>query len=209
MTVPGAAEAATSAVGTATSAAALPASLPGGFSAGITGQQLFGTATAAPFTTGINVGGLADVLTAVGTTVGAIGQLSAGQGRAAEAEFQAQIARRNAQQAQLDAAVEESRLRRDRARRISSSVAGFSGAGLGLTGSALDVILDQQAEAEQDAMLIQFGGRTQSQNQLLRAASFGRTADAAITGSRFQAGATILSGVGRLSQRGVFRGILE
>ena len=80
------------------------------------------------------------------------------------AAFAQKVGERNAQAIEAQSAAEEMRLRRDRARRIGATRAGFGAAGVQLEGTALAVLSDQTAEAEEDALLLRFGGLTAAQS---------------------------------------------
>lgn len=90
------------------------------------------------------------------------------------AEFELALGERNAEAAIQQAAAEEERLRTDRERRISSTRAQFGASGGQLQGTALDVIADQVMTAEEDALLIQFGGEQAAQQARLTGAILAR-----------------------------------
>ncbi len=90
------------------------------------------------------------------------------------ARFELALGERNAEAAILQAAAEEERLRTDRERRISSTRAQFGASGGQLQGSALDVIADQVMTAEEDALLIRFGGEQAAQQARLTGAILAR-----------------------------------
>lgn len=79
------------------------------------------------------------------------------------AQFELDLAERNAQAAIQQAAAEEVRLRRDRGRRIESTRAAFGAAGVQVQGSPLEVLADEAMEAEEDALLVRFGGEQEAQ----------------------------------------------
>ena len=90
------------------------------------------------------------------------------------AAFELQLAERNALAAIQQAEAEEVRLRRDRERRISSTRAAFGASGGQFQGTALDVIADEVMEAEEDALLIRFGGVQAAQQARLAGAILAR-----------------------------------
>ena len=90
------------------------------------------------------------------------------------AAFELRLAERNAQAAIQQAAAEEVRLRRDRGRRIETTRAAFGASGVQLQGSPLEVIADEVMEAEEDALLIRFGGVQAAQQARLAGAILAR-----------------------------------
>lgn len=75
-----------------------------------------------------------------------------------QSELQAELADRAAKQAKLNAAAEERRLRRQQAREMGAARAFIGASGTQMLGSPLDVLADQAMEAEENALLVRFGG---------------------------------------------------
>lgn len=90
------------------------------------------------------------------------------------AQFELDLAERNAQAAIDRAAAEEVRLRRDRDRRIESTRATFGASGVQIQGSPLEVLADEAMEAEEDALLIRFGGERVAEQARLTGAILAR-----------------------------------
>ena len=119
------------------------------------------------------------------------------------AAFAQKVGERNAQAIEAQAAAEETRLRRDRARRIGATRAGFGAAGVQLEGTALAVLSDQTAEAEEDALLVRFGGLAAAQsariggavtarNQRIKASEARAAGFESLLGGVFDIGETLL-----------------
>lgn len=123
------------------------------------------------------------------------------------AKFELRLGDRNAEAAILQAAAEEERLRTDRERRISATRAAFGASGVQLQGSPLDVIADQVMTAEEDALLIRFGGELAAQQARLTGAILARrelqtalgvetTGQLRADALRAQGTASLISGIG-------------
>lgn len=110
------------------------------------------------------------------------------------ANFQAEVARQNARAEVQGAAAEEVRLRREQRRRIGATRAAFGAAGVTLAGTPLEVLAEQALVAEEDALLVQFGGRVAAREQRSRASIFAAEGRQEFRGGLFQAGATLLGG---------------
>lgn len=118
------------------------------------------------------------------------------------AVFAAALGERNAQAELQRAEAEEVRFRRDRQRRSAATRAAFGAAGVQVEGTPLEVLADQAAEAEEDALLIRLGGLTAAQRarlrgdveareQRLRAAAFRQQAGTSLLAGGLEAGETI------------------
>ncbi len=84
------------------------------------------------------------------------------------ADFELELAEFNAKAAIEQAAVVEERLRRDRGRRISQTRAAFGASGVQVgEGSSAEVIEDEVMEAEEDALLVRFGGEQRAKQARL------------------------------------------
>lgn len=115
-----------------------------------------------------------------GALLGAAGSISAGNAAASEA-------RTNAALAEMEAAENERRSRRESSALIGRSRAVAAAQGTTLEGSPMLIIEDTAAEAEIEALHVRKGGS-------LRAAAFGQQAKAAQTTGLFNAGASLLGG---------------
>lgn len=119
------------------------------------------------------------------------------------AAFQRSVARRNAEAARQQAAAEEERVRRDRARRIGTLTAQAGAQGGTLTGSFLDIIADESAEAELDALTVRAGGQFRALDFENQASIAGRQQIGAIASGVGNLGSTVLTGTGALRDAGV------
>lgn len=90
------------------------------------------------------------------------------------AAFELELAEHNAEAAIQQAAAQEVILRRDRDRRISTTRAAFGAAGVQLQGTPLEVLADEAMEAEEDALLIRFGGERAAEQARLTGAILAR-----------------------------------
>lgn len=117
------------------------------------------------------------------------------------AEMQERIAKNNAIQASLNATAEERRLRRQQSRQMGAARAFFGASGTTLQGSPLDILADQAMEAEENALLVRFGGERQRIAFETQAAFKKSEARAALYGGLLKTGA---SGVSGAAQAGAF-----
>jgi len=85
------------------------------------------------------------------------------------AAFYTALGEQNAKTAEATAAAEETRMRRDRARRLAASAAKFGASGVQLTGSPLEVLANEASENEEAALLVRYGGQVEAQRQRLNA----------------------------------------
>lgn len=96
----------------------------------------------------------------------AVGSLIQGESQAQASEFNAAIARQNAQIAQQQGAAAVQAQQRDAARRIGSMVANYGASGVQVdSGSPVDVLADSAAMATLDRLTLQY-------NYALKAAGF-------------------------------------
>lgn len=140
-----------------------------------------------------------EVLTIAGAaTQGAGGFLQARAAQKAAQQnvaFAQEVGERNAQAILAQAGAEETRLRRDRARRLGATRAAFGAAGVQVEGTPLDVLADQVATAEEEALLIRHGGVVGAENARIGGAIRARDQRIA-AGQAKQQGATSLLGAG-------------
>ena len=127
---------------------------------------------------------MADPITVLGVTftlgdalavVGAIGSIAGGIGARRAGDFNAAVARRDAEIARQRATREEADSRRRSQRILAAQRAGFSAAGVTLEGTPLLVEEESAGEAELDALTLRFGGRVEASRfeARARAAEFG------------------------------------
>jgi len=162
-----------------------------------------------------------EILFAVSAGLSALGQISAAQQRAQQAETQARIARieaaRQAQAAREQERIGESeaqRRRRAGRSRTGASRAAIGASGVQLGGTPTDVLADQAIENEINANLATFNAqlrarelRRGSASSLTEANQLESRADFARSAGFGQAGATLLTAGARGVQRsGLFQG---
>lgn len=141
-------------------------------------------------------------LALIGTAVSAVGAIQ--QGRAAEkaANYNAAIADRNATIARQQAAADADTSRSVNSRRLGAMRAKYGASGVQAEGSVLDVMADSAAQAELEALNIEYKGD-------LAAQGYGETASLnrmqgknARTSGYLNAGATVLLGSAKASSYG-------
>lgn len=129
----------------------------------------------------------------LGTVIGGVGTVLGGIASRQQAQFQSAVARSNAIAAQQQAAAEEVRFRRERARRMGATRAAFGAAGVSMEGTPLDILAEQALIAEEDALLIRFGGQQRAREQRLQAQLFEQEGQGALVGGILKGGSTILT----------------
>lgn len=139
--------------------------------------------------------------TAVAGIVSAVGSIVQGAQQASVARFNQGIARQNAEIATQQAREDAERTRRDTRRRIGSIEAAFGASGIEISGSAFDVIDDNEIEGELDALTVLYRGSLESRRFQTQATDQGfRAQTAQLTGFAGAAGA-LLSSTGRIGER--------
>ena len=139
----------------------------------------------------------ATAIQAVGTAFSVIGALNQGRQANDAAQYNAAVANNNAiaarQQAEANAAAQQRKARLQ----IGSMRASYGASGVGLEGSPLDVIEQSAAMAELDRQNILYGGQLKSQGYQATAGLELMRGEAAVTGSYFNAGSALLTGMGK------------
>ena len=120
------------------------------------------------------------VLAAAATVVTAAGSIMSGQSQAAALSAQAKVEKQRA-------AFEAERQRDYAARFLGAQRAAYGASGVTLEGTPIDVLADTAAQAELDALAIQWGGQA-------RATALSSQASAARLGGYMGAGAALLEG---------------
>lgn len=133
-------------------------------------------------------------LSIAGTVVGAVGQIAQGNAQARALDFNAQQRMQDAQQARLNAAEEERRIRRDNRLRLGNFAASRGASGVTAEGSALDVFADAAAEGELRALDARYGGLMAARAAEQDAAFMRMQAKSTRRNALFGAGGTILGG---------------
>ena len=130
--------------------------------------------------------------------IGAVGQIAQGNSQAKALEFNAQQTELSGRQAQLQAAEEERRTRRDNLLRQGEFAAGRGASGVANEGSVLDVQADAAAEGELRALDARYGGLMASRAAQQDAAFMRAQAKSTRSSARFGAFGTLLgSAVGQ------------
>lgn len=115
---------------------------------------------------------------AAGTAATAVGSYQQGQSQANIAERNAELARRSADE-QAQNKLLEARVMRSR------QSAAYAGAGVDLTGSALDVISQTSSQYAKDALTLRYGGDIQAQALSEQAGMFRQQGTSQLIGGAF------------------------
>lgn len=125
------------------------------------------------------------------------------------AEYNASIARQNAQTALEQGNANEEAQRRKARVALGAQRAAIAEAGIGTSGSASDLVRQSAAAAELDALNIRYGAQLQSTGYLNNAAlddwqarQYRKNASAATSAARLNAGASVLSSFGSYAMQG-------
>lgn len=150
--------------------------------------------------TEVTLGAVATAASIAGTAVSVMSAMNQGAAMQKQAEYNAQVAERQALAARQAASLEEERHRDKTRKLLSSQRAAIAASGLDLEGSPLAVMEETAAEAELDALLIRHSGNMselQAKSQAAADRLAGRTAR--IQGY-YGAGASLLNGVSALGR---------
>lgn len=129
-----------------------------------------------------------------GTALSAISTLQQGRAQAQANKFNAAVAEQNATAARQKAAFDE-QLRREQLERVQAAArAAIGKSGSDFSGSALDVMAQNAAAAELDALAIRYGGEVRAVGAENQAALDRFQAGQARAGGYFGAGAKLLQG---------------
>lgn len=104
------------------------------------------------------IGALSAAASIASGVVGAMGAMQQGKAASAAANYQAQVADRNAKIARQQATVEQDDQRRENMRQLGAIRAAYGGSGLEMAGSPLDVLEDTSIEQELDVDRIGYRG---------------------------------------------------
>lgn len=104
------------------------------------------------------IGALSAAASIASGVVGAMGAMQQGKAASDAANYQAQVADRNAKIARQQAAVEQDDQRRENMRQLGAIRAAYGGSGLEMAGSPLDVLEDTSIEQELDVDRIGYRG---------------------------------------------------
>jgi hypothetical protein len=135
--------------------------------------------------------------TVVGTAMSAISAINQGQAASDAANYNAQLAQRNAQIATDQAGMDAEMQQRDARRRIDAAAAGFGASGLVTSeGSALDVLASSARDAELDRQTILYRGKLRALGYSDQSTLDQTQADNASAAGFGKAGAALLTGAG-------------
>lgn len=139
------------------------------------------------------------IATVAGIAISAVGAVQQGFQAKAQSEFQAKVARQQAQNQRQQAAAAEGdfRRRQDRLMARRRAIMGGSGVESG-TGSPLLVSEDFAGEAELGARRIRAGGETRGTRLDTEASLFQTAGRNAVTSGFFRAGSSLLKGAGQV-----------
>ena len=127
---------------------------------------------------------LGQTLTTVGALTGAMGAIQSGRAQVAANNY-------NAAQDRMEAAVEESRRRREGKRALGAIRAGISKSGVTTEGTPLMVLAESAADAEIDALNARWQGEASARQYEMRASAARKAIPYAV-------GASLLTGAGKL-----------
>jgi len=137
------------------------------------------------------------VLTAIGTAVGAYSQYEQGRSQQKWSEYNAAIAERDAEFARQSAEYEAGLIRREKEKTLARQRALYSKAGVTLEGSPLELMAETAGEYEMDALMIERGGKLESQRYRSEAQLSRMKGSAARRAGYYGAGSTLLTGMGK------------
>lgn len=134
--------------------------------------------------------------TAIGAGVSAYGSIQQANAQQEAAEYNAAVARNNAQASRDSVKFDISRARERQRRLRGSNIAKLSSGGFDLQSSS-DVLLDIELQQELDIMSMAYRGSIQANASESQATLFDREAGQARTAGLINATGSILSGVGK------------
>lgn len=140
-------------------------------------------------------------LLAAGTIMGAVGQYQQGQAQAAASRTNAANATEGASLTLQQGAFEAARTRYQGQRLTSAQEAAYAASGVKLTGSPIEVMKESNSQNELDAMTQTYNSKIAAKTQLSAAQQYTQQANNYARASLFNAGTTLLTGIGTLSTR--------
>jgi hypothetical protein len=145
--------------------------------------------------------GLTSLLSLVGVGTSAVGTIAAGAAQKSASEYQAKQLEIAAAEEQAAAQRDALEKRKERNFLLSRQQARASASGLGaLDDTVLDLAGDIVQEGAYQEGLIRYGGGERARGRRAQAASSRLEGRAAMTGSLFSAGGTLMSGLGSLAE---------
>jgi len=148
-------------------------------------------ATAAP----LAIASLA--LTAIGTGMAVYGQMQQAQAAKKAGDYNAAVSKNNALAAQQQSAFEMARQREMNLRRMGSQKAGYAKSGITLDETASDVMSDTLISGELDVLATKYKGDMGFQRNMDESVLSTYSGNNAMRSGYTQAGATLISGVGK------------
>lgn len=134
-------------------------------------------------------------LTAVSIGTGLIGSISQGLDAQSAANYNARQANDAARQEETAARLEGDRIRREGRRAAGATRSSYGAAGVLVdTGSPAEVMEDDSAAVEVDALMVKYGGALRARSYRAEARQSRAAGSAAMAGGIFNAGATIATG---------------
>ena len=143
-----------------------------------------------------SIGTFAVTLGDVFTVIGLVSSIAGGVAQSQQASINADLERQEAELARQRAATEEENFRRNTQRLLGAQRAAFGRAGVTGEGTPLLIATETASEAEFDALTIRFGGEVEASRRLARARALDAGGQAALAGSLFRAGTTLLTASG-------------
>ena len=128
--------------------------------------------------------------------ISAYGQYQSGQQAEQAYNYNAQIARQEADLIKKGADLDEFRSRKQLRQVVGSQVAGYAASGVEFTGSPLDVIADTIANAELEIAISKFNAEMGARGKISEAGQMKRQGKQARTASQIQAASTLLATAG-------------
>jgi hypothetical protein len=127
-----------------------------------------------------------------------------GLAKAKEAEFQEELADRNAVAARRQAELDEVRTRRSQRRVAGRTTAQFGAAGITLMGTPLEVLADQALEQEENAMLVRFGGDIAAQRSRAKSEVYAFRRRGLLATTAGGGMGTLLGGISKAKRAGIY-----
>lgn len=141
---------------------------------------------------------IAIAATVASAAASAYASYQSGKSQQAAADFNAEMAARQAKQAQDVAKIKEENYREEVARRMAKIRADYAAAGVTTEGTPLLVMMDSARQAERDAQRIRYGGEIESFAYQGEAGLQRMTGKQAYQAGLIGAGVSLLSGASRI-----------
>jgi len=132
-----------------------------------------------------------------GTAMSAYSQYEQGKSQQRWSEYNAAIAERDAESARQSAEYEAGLTRKEKEKTLARQRALYGKAGVTLEGSPLEMMAETAGEYEMDALMIERGGKLESQRYRSEAQLSRMKGSAAKRAGYYGAGSTLLTGMGK------------